>query len=577
MFKKFRFIFLLFTFCIISINLTSCSGTEDKKFEELSNSIFTDELRSNTLNLHYTLTNPEKYDIGDCGITFGDFSSESRNDNLEGLSQLQKQVSKIHTFFLSDKRKLDHAVLTDYLDTQLALSKYQLFHEILTPSNGLQSQLPILLAEYKFRSKDDVEDYLKLLSTIDTYYSQMIDFEKEKAKAGLFMSDSLCLTVIKECETFIKNPNDNYLLDTFDHRINELQSLSKKEKKAYIEKNRQIISDHVIPAYNTLILGLTSLLGTGRNDFGLCNYKNGRDYYELLVRSETGSSDTIAKLDQRICNQRDKDLSVCRDIQKRNSCIEEDCASLEWTMESEEEMIETLQEALTADFPEISDTNCQISYVDACMEEALAPAFYITAPYDDYKDNTIYINNANQYSGIYYFTTLAHEGYPGHLYQTVMSYDYGISPLRSLLDYGGYIEGWATYVEMMSYYYAGLDKDIASFLQHNQAATLSLYASSDIGIHYYGWTLKDMHDFWKKYGVTDIETIERIMDLILSDPGNYLKYYVGYLEFEHLKSIEEKNYKADFSLKKFHKALLQIGPAPFDIIKQYFPDYYDKT
>ena len=96
-------------------------------------------------------------------------------------------------------------------------------------------------------------------------------------------------------------------------------------------------------------------------------------------------------------------------------------------------------------------------------------------------------------------------------------------------------EGWATYTEMQSFYYAGLDPDLASLLQHNQAATLSLYATADIGIHYFGWEKEKIAAFWSEYGVDDTATVKRITDLILEEPGNYLKYYVGYLKFRQMR------------------------------------------
>lgn len=124
------------------------------------------------------------------------------------------------------------------------------------------------------------------------------------------------------------------------------------------------------------------------------------------------------------------------------------------------------------------------------------------APIDDYSHNSIYINETTDTTNISYFTTLAHEGFPGHLYQTVMTYESGIEPVRSILNYSGFVEGWATYVEFQSYHYAGLDDDVATILELNQDATLSLYASTDIGIHYEGWTLEDTKKFWNNYGIT---------------------------------------------------------------------------
>jgi uncharacterized protein (DUF885 family) len=216
----------------------------------------------------------------------------------------------------------------------------------------------------------------------------------------------------------------------------------------------------------------------------------------------------------------------------------------------------------------------RLNYVEEALEDSLAPAFYITAPIDDVSNNCIYVNQAKNYSDISYFTTLAHEGFPGHLYQTVMSYSYGMEPIRAILDYPGYTEGWATYVEMMSYHYAGLEESLATLLAHNQSATLSLYASSDIGIHYYGWGMEELAAFWGNYGITDSSVLENISELILGDPGNYLKYYVGYLKFEELRDEMAQKYGDDFSLVDFHEAVLMIGPAQFDVLREYFPSYY---
>ena len=63
------------------------------------------------------------------------------------------------------------------------------------------------------------------------------------------------------------------------------------------------------------------------------------------------------------------------------------------------------------------------------------------------------------------FTTLAHEGYPGHLYQTTYYANTNPDPLRNLLNFSGYVEGWATYAEMCSYYLSSLEKPYATLLQ----------------------------------------------------------------------------------------------------------------
>lgn len=158
--------------------------------------------------------------------------------------------------------------------------------------------------------------------------------------------------------------------------------------------------------------------------------------------------------------------------------------------------------------------------------------------------------------------------YPGHLYQTTYFGSTNPDPLRNLLNFGGYTEGWATYSEMMSYYLAPISKEQAALMQHNSSIILGLYALADIGIHYEGWTLLDTVAFFRDYGITDTGTIEEIYNLIIGDPGNYLKYYIGYVEFLELKKEAIKEWGDEFSQKRFHEAILKTGPAPFDILRE---------
>ena len=562
---------LVLVFVLSVFTLTGCNT--DKSFDDFTYSLFLDEITSNTINLHYSLENPTEYGIKKYPISLGDFSEESRET---AATSLENSLTTLHSYpylTLSTEEKLTYEVLEDYLTTQLTLCEYDLYQEPLSASGGIHMELPILFAEYEFNCEQDVKDYLELISLTDEYYEQILEFEKEKSTAGLFMSDSLCQEVINSCESFLDNREKHYLSLTFENRLMEL-NLSEKKTSSYIEQNEALLQNQVYPAYETLITGLSALLGSGVNDLGLCHFPSGKDYYELLFYSNTGCDDSLDQIYRKIELQRMNDLIACADIQAEDSTIIEQCTFLEWEMADPETMVNCLQKEIEDDFPTPPETYCKINYVEPSLEDYLAPAFYIVAPMDNYLENTIYINNAYVTNDLYGFTTLAHEGYPGHLYQTVMSYEYDLPEIRTILDYPGYTEGWATYIEMMSYRYAGLDSNLSSMLSLNQAATLSLYASSDIGLHYYGWTKEDMYAFWAGFGITETDTIDEITQLILSEPGNYLKYYIGYLEFLSLQDYAKTILSDDFSLKEFHRTILDIGPAPFAIIEKYFWEYY---
>lgn len=560
-------IFLAAVLSIIYAAILSPAGKSTGSFSEFCTTLFREEMKSNTMNLHFTLKDPKAAGIDSYEITLGSLSGDSPHNQARQLKKLSEELKKYSHRSLGEKERLTCRLLSDYISRQQNLAAYPYYDEPLTPSGGVTSQLPVLLAEYPFGNTRDIEDYLGLLSQMDTYFSGILDYEQKKADAGLFMSDEACVKVIEGCEVFTEHPDDNFLMDTFSSRLNAMDGLTDTQKNAYLKQHSKVLSDHVIPAYSQMIKGLTMLLGRGHNNWGLCNFPEGKAYYEAVVSADTGCDDSVEDLFSQIAKARREDLTFCQNLLEKNPKLASQSPKPDAALKEENAMLSRLQKEILTDFPAPPQTEVEICHVDPALSEYLAPAFYITAPIDDISHNRIYINDAKNDTDIYYFTTLAHEGYPGHLYQTICTSSYGAPEVRSLLNYPGYTEGWATYTEMQAFYYAGLDPDLASLLQHNQAATLSLYATADIGIHYFGWEKEKNAAFWSEYGVDDTATVKRITDLILEEPGNYLKYYVGYLKFRQMReqlALENKS----FSVSAFHEAILRTGPSPFSVLEE---------
>lgn len=560
-------IFLAAVLSIIYAAILSPAGKSTGSFSEFCTTLFREEMKSNTMNLHFTLKDPKAAGIDSYEITLGSLSGDSPHNQARQLKKLSEELKKYSHRSLKGKDRLTCRLLSDYISRQQNLAAYPYYDEPLTPSGGVTSQLPVLLAEYTFRNTRDIKDYLGLLSQMDTYFLGILDYEQKKADAGLFMSDEACLKVIEGCEVFTEHPDDNFLIDTFSNRLNAMDGLTDTQKNAYLKQHSKVLSDHVIPAYSQMIKGLTMLLGRGHNNWGLCNFPEGKAYYEAVVSADTGCDDSVEDLFSQIAKARREDLTFCQNLLEKNPKLASQSPKPDAALKEENAMISRLQKEILTDFPAPPQTDVEICHVNPALSEYLAPAFYITAPIDDISHNRIYINDAKNDTDIYYFTTLAHEGYPGHLYQTICTSSYGAPEVLSLLNYPGYTEGWATYTEMQAFYYAGLDQDLASLLQHNQAATLSLYATADIGIHYFGWEKEKNAAFWSEYGVDDTATVKRITDLILEEPGNYLKYYVGYLKFRQMReqlALENKS----FSVSAFHEAILRTGPSPFSVLEE---------
>ncbi|MDO4312395.1 MAG: DUF885 domain-containing protein [Eubacteriales bacterium] len=545
----------------------------DRKFEAFSNDLFCQEVSGNTITLHYTLQNPSNYGIDNPEISLGGYpvSSMEINAATENCLALLQAIPYQE---LNADNQTTYRVLEDSLQQTLDSAPYILYDEPLSPLTGTQAQLPVLLSEYQFYRAADVDTYLELLQALPEHFDSLIDFEQAKSDAGLFMASYTADAIIKECNTFLNMGSSNYLYSSFEDRIEKLEDCDDAAKDSYISQNEKALKEFVFPSYQKLISALTRLRETGKNPNGLCHLPDGASYYEYLVKRETGSERTIEELETLTKNQMREDLLIMQNV--LTSPEYETLAETSGTPLPDFALQDSNPAAILIDlkgklgdnFPAIPNVDTEVKYVQPEMEEYLSPAFYMVPAIDSTDSQTIYINSGHIPDDLDLYTTLAHEGYPGHLYQNVYYASTNPAPIRSLLGCGGYTEGWATYTEMMSYYFTSLPSEQASLLQHNASVLLGLYALADMGIHYEGWTLLDTVSFFHEYGISDTDVIEDIYDLIIADPANYLKYYVGYLEFLELKKEAINQWGEDFTQKRFHKAVLEAGTMPFYLLRE---------
>lgn len=566
-------IFLILPCCLLVILISFLSGnafwsslhaeSSDRQFRTFTRSLFQTEVSANTISLHYTLRSPSDYGIADIPATYGSLSS----DPVAAKASVRNVLSSLQEFdpdTLSSENALTFKILDTYLKNASTGTDYLLYQEPLGPVSGIHTQLPVLLSEYSFYDTQDVETYLALLKETPSYFDSVIRFEQKKAASGLFMPDYQADSVLDTCQSFIDMGKENYLVSTFNERIASLDLLPENKKDSFQKENMKLVTEEIYPAYQNLITAIKSLKGKGTNEQGLSHFPYGKKYYEYLVRQTTGCNESISRLRLMTRAQILEDLSAMQKVLFPADAALTQASVLEQT--PPDSMLDDLRSKITDTFPEIPAVDFQVKYVPESMQDYLSPAFYMIPAIDNLTENVIYINNGQTASGLNLYTTLAHEGYPGHLYQTVYFSDSEPDPIRSILDFGGYVEGWATYAEMMSYYLAPLSKTEASLLQKNSSVILGLYALADMGIHYDGWSVTDTVRFFSDYGINDANAVQSVYELIIGSPANYLKYYIGYLKFYELKKEMADTLGNQFSQKEFHRAILDVGPAPFEIV-----------
>ena len=548
------FLIICFTFSWLFSHVFS----ENARFENFAESIFEKEVSGNALNLHYSLAYPEKQGISRPRATLGTIHP----NNEKASAQCQEYVKKLKKFSQS---KLSTS-------NRLTLDLLLLY---------FQAQLPVLLAEYSFYTNQDITDYLNLLCSTKEYFQSILAFEQTKSDAGFFMCDETLERIQDQCRAFIQNPDSNYMLEIFSQKLKAYGKLSEKDQEQLNLTHKQILKEKVLPAYQTLIEGLEQLRGTGKNTGGLVNFSGGKEYYQYLLKSQVGIYIPVEKLEKRLTQQLSTDSQEISELLKQHPQLltllneKTDLPDMEPTR-----VMELLEKNLQQDCPSTASVDFEIRSVHKSMEEFLSPAFYLTPPMDTGAPNVIYINHGRQISNLELFTTLAHEGFPGHLYQTVYFGRQSPSHIRYLIDYSGYVEGWATYVESYAYDYAAdylsagtLSSQEASACTRlswlNRSVNLCIYSLLDVGIHYHGWTPAQAARFLKLFGIRDAAVTAEIYRYITETPANYLKYYVGYLNFLDLKEEQQSLLGENFDLKSFHQKILEIGPVQFPVLRKY--------
>lgn len=543
-------------------------------FEDFLHELFTDTYVANSISINFMMEHPENYNITPVAsawptIDYNDMESyESQTKNY------QDRLKSFDISCLTYEQQLIYDTLTTYFETDLSCPDAYLFSSPFS-LNGLPSELPLIFTEYSFSDTSDVEDYLTLLETLNTYVQSQLDFEKYRMEKGYRLSAYSYRSAISQCQNFL-DQGDDYLITIFSNKLNDMENISDDVKSSYIERNKAAIEKVVIPAYHLMISTLTEYEKQGTNEKGLCDMEGGDSYYSYLLKNNVGTSKTpeelIALVEEKIASYQTQ-LSV---LVSTHPTILSQIENPKYLYTDPDDILTYLTNMLESDFPKPASTSYVLKDIDAAMADELSVAFYILSPLDNYDNNIIYVNPNRVSAGNDLFPTLAHEGLPGHMYQ----HDYycSLNPhyFRNLLSFTGYSEAWAEYVELYSFNWSGLDENVAKALQLNLLFSDALPTRIDLGVNYQGWTVKDTADYLNSLGIDGSEYAQTYYDTSISAPTIFFTYYLGYLELMDLQTTVKKQLGDKFNLQDFHKFYLEIGPTYFDIIESRISDWAEK-
>lgn len=586
---------ILLAAALLAALLSGCVPSAEqvqKDFQNFLDELFIEEVSSNTITLHYTLRYPETYELGEMEPKMYDLSMDDSGESYASLKTTLARLKRFPESKLTKEQKYIRKMLIKYVELNLSAQGLDYYGTYLDSIGGLPANMPINLAEYSFYTEKDVTDYLALLDQFPTIFDQALSYEQKRVELELGLSDASLDEAIEQCNNFLTEKKNNYLILTFDKRVDAL-GLSAEKTNQYKALNKTAFEEKIVPAYEKMAIELGKMKGKGKNDKGLAYFEKGKEYYQFLVSLYTGSDYTADALVQKIENSLNSYAGelistiqtnpAAYDYLYSGSAYGYDVSGLE-DMPREErqqiwqeiciEMLEDLKIKMLDFLPALPENNYTVNFVEEALEDSLSPAFFMVPPIDDYLNNVIYVNLGSvDISSLH--STLAHEGYPGHLYQMAYFTNTEHHPIRNLITFDGYTEGWAVYMENKSYemftfdrYDAAVDK-IARLMN---LWWLALYSRVDIGVNYQGWGLMEVRNCLTK-NYYDGSLADVLMNMVVSSPATPLKYFVGCLEIGEMLQDAQHRLGDKFDIVEFHEQLLDIGPMQFSLIRDYLNEY----
>ena len=552
---------------------------EQQEFEQYLDDYFKDVVTDDTLTYNYTIRDGADYGLEEPEVTLGDpgMTAEEIGQDKEEFEGWVKKLDAIDRSCLTEDQKLTYDVLDEYFEVSAGIFDNVYLYEPFSPMRGLQANIATNFTDYRFDDKGDVERYIELLGQIPDYFAEYLDFEQEKSEKGYFMSDAVCDKVISQCKDFVADKENHFMVTTFNDNIDALDFLTDEEKAEYNEANKQAVVNSLLPAFENVAAVLSGLKGTGTNDGGICNYDGGKEYYEYLLKNFAGTAKSPEEVIDMLDTELQKLMVSLYQYYLGNQAAYEyfaanyDSIFAETDQMTASEMVDKMMETASEHYPDAGTINYKAEALDKNLETIMDDvlAYYMAPAIDDPDNNLIRVNGLHT-DGMW--TTLAHEGYPGHMLQNAYYMSTDPEPVRTLMNFLGYKEGWAMYACYDSLYYYEYEEPeygdtIAALYQLNDEMSYLMMGRVDLGINYEGWTLQDTADYLTKNGM-DGSAAQELYTTMVGDPAVYQSYSTGYYEMKELRDYAEEKMGDDFDLKTFNTIILETGPCQFDILKE---------
>lgn len=585
------------------------------------------------INLFFV--HPENY-----GVSHGDpefysytsineYTSEEYNYDKETVKEMRE---KLESF---DKDSLSFGQLNTYDSIEAIVRNYEeLFSNVenlkmrqtyVDQYGGYCADLPTQVEGYTFRNLQDIDDCLVMLESVydafDSYYTFIVDREAN----GYGLSESTLknfydyldgvVKVYDDYNEYLVNPSKfneektpYYLNNVIEDKLTDAQialGFSNEILDDYKLKFSNVLATtdenpkSLYRAHKDLSTKVKEYINVAKSEGHYLNsssytgqylgaYEGGKDLYFSMLKNKLGLSDDVtpeayvAELDEymRVYNalyRKYKNLAntpKAKAINAKYEYVEYDDI---------DDLIDFLKEFAKTIVPDLESTpEIGVTWMDPTITaNTTTVAYYLKSALDARDAEYIHLNErALKNDNLDTIRTLAHEGYPGHLYAYVFSKEQeGLSNLVRMNTNTGHGEGWAKYVEnALCEYFIKQHDDLEEWqaamrsTEYWDLLVFCIYARADFGINYEGWDVARTKQFMEAHSLNS-DKVQGFFDTLNEGPTQYAPYGYGFAVFDSLHTLAKEELGVFYDEVEFNTVLLQNGWIGLSKLKDNVAEY----
>ncbi|MBQ6734152.1 MAG: DUF885 family protein [Lachnospiraceae bacterium] len=585
---------------LLALAISSCSRTEtpadnsaaakaaQEQFDAFIEEQYRFAIEDSYLAMHMYYQDPAAagFDLSAVEIGLGEVPTEEElQEDRTYFTSLLEALEGFDRSLLTRAQQDEYDALDWEVRSMLLLNeeRFNYYEQYFAPPNSLDTQIISLMSVWDIRNERELKEIVPLLDSIPAYVDSAVAYTKKQQEKELLMTDFD--KVISSCEDVLEIGTDSFVLERLLEKTDEFDSISAAEREELKKEIRAAFERSYLPAFETMRDAMEEMKDGFNNTEGYAKFPHGKEYYAALLNYNLGTygescEDFLATFEDCVAGY----LSRFQGYYVQNvEAVQKSINQLPSSgFRDYTSILEEIKVKMLADFPEVKDLTYHIENADPeeKLTERNIAAYFVTPCLDGDHKQQMRVNPDNEdVSSLETFITVAHEGFPGHMYQYAFFHDNIESDYIKTLSIDLMVEGYAVYVMFDSLNYLDhlneADRLVASL---DDQINQPVIAGADVGVHYHGWGVEELKDyFYRNSFPVDDATVKDIYDYVKFTPCAYAPYAYGYDFISDLRENAETVLGEHFEVKEFNRAILTAGPSPQVLVKRHVYTYIAKT